>query len=46
MSRIAEVMAHPEKFPEPPATVGPTRDELLAALSLSTRIHHEEPANA
>jgi 2-polyprenyl-6-methoxyphenol hydroxylase-like FAD-dependent oxidoreductase len=40
MSRIAEVMAHPEKFPEPPATVGPTRDELLAALS------HEEAVSA
>jgi 2-polyprenyl-6-methoxyphenol hydroxylase-like FAD-dependent oxidoreductase len=33
MGRIAEVMAEPEKFPAPPAVVGPTRDELLAALT-------------
>ena len=33
MARVAEVMAAPEKFPAPPAVAGPTRDELLAALT-------------
>jgi 2-polyprenyl-6-methoxyphenol hydroxylase-like FAD-dependent oxidoreductase len=33
MGKIAEVMAHPENYPAPPATEGPSRRELLAALS-------------
>ncbi len=33
MARVAEVMAAPEKFPPPPAAEGPSRDELLAALT-------------
>jgi 2-polyprenyl-6-methoxyphenol hydroxylase-like FAD-dependent oxidoreductase len=41
MGKIAEVMANPEKYPAPPAMEGPTRDELLAALT-----SEEEPANA
>jgi hypothetical protein len=32
MARMAEVMAHPEDYPLP-APVGPTREELLAALA-------------
>lgn len=32
MTRIAEVMAHPDDYPPPPRE-GPTREELLAALS-------------
>ena len=32
MSRVAEVMAEPEKYPVP-EVVGPTRRELLAALT-------------
>ncbi|HUR77137.1 MAG TPA: FAD-dependent oxidoreductase [Acidimicrobiales bacterium] len=41
MARVAEVMADPAKFPAPPVPVGPTRDELLAALT-----EQEESVNA
>jgi 2-polyprenyl-6-methoxyphenol hydroxylase-like FAD-dependent oxidoreductase len=40
MARMAEVMAHPEDYPLP-ATEGPTRDALLAALA-----HPEEALHA
>ncbi len=33
MERIADVMAHPEKYPVPDTVVGPSRQKLLAALS-------------
>jgi hypothetical protein len=41
MGRVADVMTNPEKYPAPPAMEGPTRRELLAALS-----HTEESVSA
>ncbi len=41
MARVADVFAHPEKYPLPPAIEGPSRRELLAALS-----QEEEPVSA
>lgn len=38
MARIAEVMAHPDDYPPPPRE-GPTREELLAALSSEDAVH-------
>jgi 2-polyprenyl-6-methoxyphenol hydroxylase-like FAD-dependent oxidoreductase len=39
MARMAEVMAHPEDYPLP-APVGPTREELLAALADPEEARH------